>query len=199
MHLQVPIPGSTVWIRQRRWRVERARLDRHVVRIDVANHDERLTFLSPFDRVAEAEPPRRVRYVRPQGAAARIAGLLARSGSGRMVASAVDAEMAILPHQLEPVIAILDGVRRVLVADEVGLGKTIQAALVIAELHARAEALRSLVICPASLCHQWQTELNDRFGLVADIADRRTLEHAAQRLRSGDNPWTRTRYLDHVV
>ena len=54
MHGLLPLPGDLVWIRRRRWRVERARRDRHVVRLDVAARDRRLTFLSPFDRVVRA-------------------------------------------------------------------------------------------------------------------------------------------------
>ena len=99
--------------------------------------------------------------------------------------------MDILPYQLEPALAVADGVRRLLIADEVGLGKTIQAALAIAELKRRRPVLRAMVIVPGSLRDQWRDELNERFGLGAAIADREGLDAAAGGLRHGQSPWTR--------
>ncbi len=81
--------------------------------------------------------------------------------------------------------------RRLLIADEVGLGKTIQAALAIAELKRRRPVLRAMVIVPGSLRDQWRDELNERFGLGAAIADREGLDAAAGGLRHGQSPWTR--------
>ena len=56
-----------------------------------------------------------------------------------------------------------------LVADEVGLGKTIEAGLVWTEIAARYQAKRLLVICPKVLCQKWQAELQEKFGLDANI------------------------------
>src|SRR5207248_919723 len=56
-------------------------------------------------------------------------------------------------------------------ADEVGLGKTIEAGLIWTELRARVEANRLLVLCPKTLCDKWRTELDDRFGVDARIVD----------------------------
>ncbi len=140
-----PLPGDLVWIRRRRWRVERVRHDRHVVRLDVAARDRRLTFLSPFDRAltrAGAASPRRVR---PQEALARLASLVARTDDIRMPSAAIDAAADILPHQLEPAMAMLAGRSRLLIADEVGLGKTVQAGLIVAELLRRDAAARVIV------------------------------------------------------
>ena len=67
---------------------------------------------------------------------------------------------------------MLGGARRVLVADEVGLGKTIQAGLIIAELQQRRPGLRALVVVPSALRTQWCDELRSRFqinGLQADV------------------------------
>ena len=52
-----------------------------------------------------------------------------------------------------------------LIADDVGLGKTIEAGLVIQELLLRHRARTVLIVCPASLCLKWQAEMYDRFGL----------------------------------
>ncbi len=68
-------------------------------------------------------------------------------------------------YQFRPVIRMLEsGKSRILIADEVGLGKTIEAGLVWTELEARKSADRVLVVCPASLVAKWRREMEDRFG-----------------------------------
>ena len=63
---------------------------------------------------------------------------------------------------LEPALALIRGrAARILLADEVGLGKTIQAALMLAELQQRGWCERALVLSPAGLCQQWADELRD--------------------------------------
>ncbi len=70
-----------------------------------------------------------------------------------------------LPHQLEPALAVVrHDARRLLLADAVGLGKTIEAGLVLAELRARSMLDRALVLAPPGLCDQWCAELTSRFG-----------------------------------
>ena len=56
-----------------------------------------------------------------------------------------------------------------LIADEVGLGKTIEAGLIWTELRARLNANRLLVVCPTTLCEKWRLELAQRFGVDARI------------------------------
>jgi SNF2 family DNA or RNA helicase len=71
------------------------------------------------------------------------------------------------PHafQLETALRVLrDGRRAAILADEVGLGKTIEAGLVIKELILRGDAKRILIIVPKALVAQWQQELRDKFG-----------------------------------
>jgi superfamily II DNA or RNA helicase len=97
--------------------------------------------------------------------------------------------VTLLPHQLEPALAILDGARRVLIADDVGLGKTIQAGLISAELQRRYAAARVLVIAPASLHAQWTAELTERFHLDATSADRDRIDQIGAALPRGMNPW----------
>ncbi len=77
-----------------------------------------------------------------------------------------------LAYQFKPVLHFLDSpCRGILIADEVGLGKTIEAGLIWTELRARLDARRLLVVCPAMLREKWQFELVDRFGVKADIVD----------------------------
>ena len=72
-----------------------------------------------------------------------------------------------LSHQIETVRKVLKQFRgRVLLADEVGLGKTIEAGMVLKEYALRGMAERSLVLTPASLVGQWREELETKFGLT---------------------------------
>ena len=186
----VPRPGDVVWIRRRRWRIERAARDRDVVRLDVAWRGRHRSFLTPFDQVAPVASTRSKR-VRIQEALARLAGTLARAPEFRLPLAMLDATADILPHQLEPALAFIAGHARVLLADEVGLGKTVQAGLVVAELCRRQSAPRVLIVVPASLRAQWQAELGSRFGIECLRADRRELEARSAEGAFGANPWRR--------
>jgi len=77
---------------------------------------------------------------------------------------------ALLPHQIlltHDVVAASR--RRFLIADEVGLGKTIETGMTIRELVARGEAARILIVCPAGLIRNWQQELLDCFRLRFEV------------------------------
>ena len=77
-----------------------------------------------------------------------------------------------LAYQFKPVLQFLDSPSNgILIADEVGLGKTIEAGLIWTELQAREDARRLLVVCPAMLCDKWKRELAHRFGVKASIVD----------------------------
>ena len=90
------------------------------------------------------------------------------------------------PYQLLPLSKALKLPRvNLLIADDVGLGKTIQAGLMVAELTARGLAHRVLVLSPASLRSQWAAELNDRFGLSAAVFDHAALAEASANLPIG--------------
>jgi superfamily II DNA or RNA helicase len=75
-------------------------------------------------------------------------------------------------YQFKPVLKLLNSpTDALLIADEVGLGKTIEAGLIWTELRARLEANRLLVLCPKTLCDKWRMELDYRFGVDARIVD----------------------------
>ncbi len=79
----------------------------------------------------------------------------------------------LLPHQILLTHQIVSSRRRkYLIADEVGLGKTIEVGMIIKELLARGEARRILVICPAGLTVNWQNEMKDCFRIFFDIFGR---------------------------
>jgi superfamily II DNA or RNA helicase len=99
------------------------------------------------------------------------------------------ARVALLAFQLEPALAVTHGLAsRILIADEVGLGKTVQAGLVIGEILDRSSRARVLIVAPASLREQWRTELEDRFGLGAWVADSASLARAGSAW-TDVNPW----------
>ena len=74
------------------------------------------------------------------------------------------------PYQLVPLLMALrlDPVR-LLIADDVGIGKTIEAALIARELLDRGEVKRMAVLCPPQLAEQWQRELRDKFNIAAEL------------------------------
>jgi superfamily II DNA or RNA helicase len=100
------------------------------------------------------------------------------------------AAIDVMAHQLEPALAVIRGLgSRVLLADEVGLGKTIQAGMIVAELRNRGVADRVLVLTPAGLRDQWVEELATRFRLDAHLADAPGLRRLSAMLPLGVNPW----------
>ncbi len=91
-------------------------------------------------------------------------------------------------YQYKPLLKILDSPdRRLLIADEVGLGKTIEAGLILTEFEARHRSLdRVLIVCPSRLRQKWREELNRKFDQDFEIFDKRALLQYVERLR--DNP-----------
>jgi superfamily II DNA or RNA helicase len=74
------------------------------------------------------------------------------------------------PYQLVPLLMALRlETVRLLIADDVGIGKTIEAGLIVRELFDRGEIRRLTVLCPPHLCDQWQRELAEKFGLDAVV------------------------------
>jgi len=186
--------GAVVVIRHERWRIADVSRTDDVTRIDAIRltppASAPTTFLAPFDDVHCGASVGRPRRVRRQRWRATWAGLGARAEHAILPLCAVDADIAVLPYQLEPLLAMRDGVRRVLIADAVGLGKTIQAGLIVAELVRRREAARVLIAAPTHLCWQWQEELRARLHLSARFADATTLADLATTLPRGVNAWS---------
>jgi SNF2 family DNA or RNA helicase len=75
-------------------------------------------------------------------------------------------------HQYKPLLTLLESpADGLLIADEVGLGKTIEAGIIWTELRAREDMRRLLVVCPAMLREKWRDELKNRFGIDASIVN----------------------------
>ena len=94
-------------------------------------------------------------------------------------------------YQLYPVIKSLLMPRvSLLLADDVGLGKTIEAGLILSELYSRRRIHRTLVVCPASLQRQWKDELLEKFHLEFTIVGREEHNRIRRQLGVDANPWS---------
>ncbi len=94
-------------------------------------------------------------------------------------------------YQLDPVVRALSMPRvNLLVADDVGLGKTIEAGLVAQELILRHRARTILIVCPSSIQVQWKEEMRDKFGLEFRIVDSNLFADLRRRRGIHVNPWS---------
>ncbi len=189
------VPGETVRIRDERWVVTRATpgINASVLEVrgrDRSNLDARTSFLLPFEIVERLGSEHSARRVRPGRWRRLTRGILAEATpSWSSLRTPLRARISLLSFQLEPALALTHGVAsRILIADEVGLGKTIQAALIIAEVLERTSHGRVLVVAPASLREQWQVELHDRFAVDAWLADSTSLARLGAAWGTA-NPW----------
>ena len=100
------------------------------------------------------------------------------------------AGIEISPYQLTPLAKALDLPRvNLLIADDVGLGKTIEAGLVLRELLLRKRVDFFIVSAPASMAQQWKEELSSKFGLSAEIVDAEFYARMRAERGFGYNPW----------
>lgn len=129
-----------------------------------------LRLLSPPDAVQVV--PARMRTLRPRAWARALGAVHARLPGDDPPDAAMRALVQPLTYQWVPLLALRSGyTRRLLLADDVGMGKTVQAGLVLAEIHDRMAAARTLTVVPASLVGQWLDELEQRFSLTATVLD----------------------------
>ena len=101
------------------------------------------------------------------------------NGVDRLGQALFDAKVDLNPHQIEAALFALRSPlsKGVLLADEVGLGKTIEAGLILCQFWAE-QRRRLLIICPASLRKQWALELEDKFNLPVFILDKRSFDES---------------------
>ncbi|MBS1830479.1 MAG: DNA helicase [Acidobacteria bacterium] len=92
--------------------------------------------------------------------------------------------------QLVPLLKALQMPRvSLLLADDVGLGKTVEAGLILTELLIRRRVRRVLILTPASLSQQWQREMKTKFALNFDLIDRAQTHSLQRRIGLDANPW----------
>ena len=94
------------------------------------------------------------------------------------------AQIDFLPYQFRPVLKFIESpTERLLLADEVGLGKTIEATLIWLELQARRDARRLLIVCPNMIATKWRRELREKFSIEAEIGGVQQLQQAVADFR----------------
>ena len=99
--------------------------------------------------------------------------------------------VSIEDFQLDPLVRAINMARvNLLIADDVGLGKTIEAGLVIQEMLLRHRARTVLIICPASLQLKWQDEMQEKFGLEFKIVNTEYVKNLRRERGIHANPWT---------
>ncbi|HZI11106.1 MAG TPA: SNF2-related protein, partial [Myxococcus sp.] len=127
---------------------------------------------------ARAEPEQPPQALTPFHERLLAEELLARSGDTqqRLASALSEAKVDLNPHQVEGAMFALDSLSRggCMLGDEVGLGKTIEAGLVIAQLMAEGKN-RILILAPATLRAQWNSELREKFDLDSVLVDGRTV------------------------
>ncbi|MDQ0924564.1 superfamily II DNA or RNA helicase [Pseudarthrobacter sp. W1I19] len=125
--------------------------------------------------------------------AASFSAMLTRAKLNRGVTDALFSygvsKTNILPYQFKPVLKYLDSAtERMLIADEVGLGKTIEAGLLWTEMAARGQADRVMIVCPSALVEKWRREMQNRFGFELQRRSSADLSNMVEQLRNGTLP-----------
>jgi len=99
--------------------------------------------------------------------------------------------ISIEDFQLDPLVRAIDMARaNLLIADDVGLGKTIEAGLVIQELILRHRARSVFIVCPASLQEKWRLEMQEKFGLEFKIVNTVYIKELRRKRGIHANPWS---------
>jgi hypothetical protein len=172
-------------VRDRAWRVARVQEvagDRTVLQVEALDGCEprRLSVVSPPEEIVPLGPEA------PALDAACFDSFPAWSRLHRLIAASAVRETGVLSgarfgrvqieaYQLAPALRLLAKPRpSLLVADDVGLGKTIEAGLALLELMARGRASRVLVVVPPGLLDQWREELHEKFGLAFTLIENAT-------------------------
>lgn len=196
------LPGTEVSARGLRWEVAfvQAAGDQQLYRLrclEGALRGREFDLLSPFETIEpiakEPNPTKPGRLC--DWRSYHEAFLLEQELGPNALLAAHPGRLRPMAYQLVPVLRALGMPRaRLLLADDVGLGKTIQAGLVLTELIARRRAHRILVVAPAGpLLTQWKRELRERFGLRFDVLDATELKRIRYGNELGANPF------DHVA
>jgi superfamily II DNA or RNA helicase len=192
------LPGTEVVARGLHWEIVLSQnLGAHILYrlrgVDGILKGQELDLLHPFEEISPVP-----RELAPEKAAPLTnwlvynqAFLLEQALGSSALLAAQPGRLQIQPYQLVPVLRAIRSSRvRLLLADGVGLGKTIQAGLIITELMARRLAHRILIVSPAGpLLDQWNVEMRERFSLRMDVLDRSRMEEIRRSTEIGANPF----------
>jgi SNF2 family DNA or RNA helicase len=204
----IPEPGQLVEVRRRHWIVSDVKGQSFE-----ASGNQHVVILSSLDEDALGEELQVVWQIEPGAQVLEKAGMPRVTGvdSAEKLEAFLDAVrwgtvtnadksflqapfrsgITIEDYQLEPLVRALDMSRvNLLIADDVGLGKTIEAGLVVQELLVRHRARTVLIVCPASLQVKWQVEMWEKFGLEFRIVDTEFIKNLRRERGIHVNPWT---------
>jgi superfamily II DNA or RNA helicase len=197
-------PGTVIRNRSRLWRVDAQEGYVLVATSIDGGETEQTKFYISFENIqpGRLEPPSPdiVGHPSAQDLLLRAYRLSLLHGTAPLI-SLQRSRVIPKDYQLVPVVMALEMPRlgeprvRMLVADDVGLGKTIEAGLIITELLTRQMATRVLVIVPANLREQWQEALDYFFHIPARIISTRHRRGMERELPAGANPWEHYRFL----
>lgn len=212
---RVPEQGELVEVRRRQWIVS----DVEPYRPDGDSYREQdLVTLESIEEDAGGEQISVIWQIEPGARVLEKAGLPDVTGYDRNehleaflnavrwgIATNVDRNSLLSPfrsgisiedYQLDPLVRAVDMARvNLLIADDTGLGKTIEAGLVIQELLIRHRARSVLIVTPASSLTNWQCEMHDKFGLNFKIIDSDFLKEFRRQRTLQANPWTAFPFL----
>lgn len=195
------LPGTEVKARSLKWEVVTTQqLGQQILYrlrcLEGALLGKELDILHPFEKISPVR-----RDFLPDKASPLLnwlvyhqAFLLEQALGDRGLLAVQPGRLRLEPYQLVPVLRAIRMSRvRLGLFDGVGLGKTIQAGLVITELMARRLTHRILIVCPAGpLLQQWKIEMSERFGLRLEIINRARLEEIRRSTELGANPFDHT-------
>ncbi|WP_340100504.1 helicase-related protein [Salinibaculum salinum] len=187
------MPGQVIRNRNRLWRVDK--IDDAVVTATPldGNNSEKHRFYYPIEQIERGDLPLPDidRLGNPQFQDLLIqANRLSMLHGTAPLMSLQRSRVIPTEYQLTPVVMGLDMPQvRLLLADDVGLGKTIEAGLITSELLARNRAEDILIVTPANLRDQWRQALKYFFHIDAPIIDRRKRRAMEKEIPPGTSPW----------
>ncbi|GIF48211.1 SNF2 domain-containing protein [Asanoa ferruginea] len=199
-----PETNDLVEVRGQRWVVSDVQPGEHSSLVSLQSVEDG-QYGHTLDVIWEVEPGRRVlpsgalptvaegAFDSPQRLAAFLDAVrwsAVTSADVRTLQAPYRSGVAIEDYQLEPVARAVDAPRvNLLLADDVGLGKTIEAGLVAQELLLRHRARRIMIVCPAGLTLKWQDEMAEKFGLDFTIIDSERCAAVRRTHGSAANPF----------
>ncbi len=186
--------GKVIEVRDRLWRVDENDQTNQVLRVSsITGLESSHEFYVPVEEARVAvHPPPDVRVVgNPGYQRLLLQALKLDLMHGTSVLMGLQRSRVIpMPYQLVPILMALElPSARLLLADDVGLGKTVEAGLVVSELLGRRLADRVLFVVPANLREQWQDILLRFFHIREEIISRRHLRQLERELLVGGDPW----------
>lgn len=193
-------PGSVIRNRNRLWRVDS--IDgQEVTATSLEGPNSKHRFYAPIESIAEGNmaPPSTETMGNPQFQDLLIqANRLSMLHGTAPLMSLQRSRVIPTEYQLTPVVMGLDMPSvRLLLADDVGLGKTIEAGLITSELLARNRADRILIVTPANLREQWREAFTHFFHIDAQITSRRNKRAMEKDVPPGTSVWDY--YSKHIV